>query len=117
MSRASTGRKKRWLSLRHRYDPGLCGWRLVPALQAQAKQLGAHGVAAVPEAACDLPRTAAIGPECFEECNAGGIPHGYSLTPKVQVLTISPPRLWKRRSAGNHLMCKLLIFRSMSELA
>src|SRR5882757_5753340 len=48
----------------------------MPALQTHAQQLGAHGVAAVPEAACDLPSTVAVDPEFFEECNAGGIPHG-----------------------------------------
>jgi hypothetical protein len=75
LNRASAGRYKRWLSLRHRYDPGFCGWWLVPALQAHAQQFGAHGVATLPYAACDLPGTVAIGPEFSENCNARGIPH------------------------------------------
>jgi hypothetical protein len=90
MNWVRTGRQKRWPSVGHRHDLGLCGWRLVPALQAHAQQLSAHGVPAVPQAAGDLPGTVATGPEFFEDCNVGGIPHGYSLTPKVRVLTISP---------------------------
>jgi hypothetical protein len=44
--RAGTGRQQPWLSLRSRHDLGLCGWRLVPSLQAHAQQLGAHRIAA-----------------------------------------------------------------------
>jgi hypothetical protein len=76
VSGARTGRRRqRRLPLRHRYDPGFCGWWLVPALQAHAQQFGAHGVATLPYAACDLPGTVAIGPEFSENCNARGIPH------------------------------------------
>ena len=76
VSRTRTGRRRqRRLSLRHRYDPGFCGWWLVSALQTHAQQFGAHGVATLPYAACDLPGTVAIGPEFSEKCNARGIPH------------------------------------------
>jgi hypothetical protein len=46
--RAGTGSQQRRPSLRHRPYLGVCCWRLVPALQAHAQQLGAHSVAAVP---------------------------------------------------------------------
>ena len=68
------------------------------ALQTHAQQFGAHGVAALPEAACDLPGTVAIGPEFPEKCNARGIPHALLSYTEVRVLTISP-----RSGAGTHV--------------
>lgn len=50
-----------------RHDLRRCGWRLLPALQAHTQQLSAHGVAAAPQAAGDLPGTVAADPE-FSPC-------------------------------------------------
>jgi len=76
----------------------------VPALQAHAQQLGAHGVATVPKAACDLPGTVATDPEFLEECNAGGIPHGVlSYTQSASADNIATLGSRSARSTGNHL--------------
>src|SRR5260370_25233491 len=38
---------------------------------------------------CSLREALADGPEFFEECNAGGIPHEYCNTPKGRMIAIS----------------------------
>jgi hypothetical protein len=77
--RAATGSQLRRLSLRHRHQGllksltrlreylGFGCWRLVTALQTNALQLGAHGVAAVAQPGRDLPGTVATGPKLFEQ--------------------------------------------------
>ena len=53
-------------------------------LVPQAFQLGADGVTAVTEPACDLTGAVAFGPELFEQCYVVRIPtHGDDYTPDV----------------------------------
>jgi hypothetical protein len=51
---------------------------------AQALQLGADGVAAMTEPACNLTRAVALGPESLEQCYVVRIPtHKNNYTPNV----------------------------------
>jgi hypothetical protein len=78
--RAGTGSQQRRPWLRHRPYPGFRRWRLVTALQAQASQLGADRVTAIPETARYLRGAPSYGPEFFEPCYVFGIPtHGIYL--------------------------------------